>query len=113
MGKSKLLVGTQLMAFAIHLFGCHIFFKYYELDIYGAGAANFLTNSVIFCVNRFKLNREMDIKAATTGISIFDKSVREDMGQYMKIGVPNMLTLFIELASYDSNILIVGYIGVA
>lgn len=45
-------------------------------------------------------------------VSIFDPKVRQDLGGYLKIGLPNMITLIVEYISYEVTIIYLGQIGI-
>lgn len=62
-------------------------------------------------MNEWKTRAERDLDSLNQ-VSIFDSNVYRDFDEYLKIGIPNALTIFMEFSSYEIMILFVGYLGV-
>lgn len=104
-------MNTQVYGLIMHISLSYLFITKWNLGVAGTGLATFLSNLFIFVVNEYKTQAELDI-AELNEVSIFDKNVCRDFDEYLKIGIPNALTIFMEFSSYEIMILFVGYLGV-
>ena len=82
-----------------------------ELGIVGTALATFFSNLYIFVVNELKTKAQTDLTELNKA-SILDAKVYCNFAEYLRIGVPNMLTIFMEFTSYEIMVLLVGYLGV-
>jgi len=102
---------TQAWGLLMHIGFSFLFVTYLKFGIMGTALATFFSNLFIFVVNEMKTKAQEDL-IELTSVRITDPNVNRDFYEYLKIGIPNMLTLFMEFASYEIMILLVGYLGV-
>lgn len=111
MDRAKLILGTQSTAILFHIVFNYLFVKVWPLHLIGCSIATTLTYTYIYFVNRWKLRNQNELRDAMR-VSILDPKVWYDIGTYISIGLPNMITLIIEFISYEVTIIYLGQIGI-
>jgi len=95
----------------MHIALSFLLVTYFELDVAGTALATLFSNLFIFITNEVKTHAQEDLQEINE-VSIRNRKVYRDFDEYLKIGVPNALTIFMEFSSYEVMILFVGYLGV-
>lgn len=95
----------------LHVFLNYLLISVFGLELVGCAVATFVTYSFIFLVNCAKLKGQSDIKQALE-VKLFSKQVRNNLWDYVCVGLPGMFTLIIEFISYEITVIFMGQIGV-
>jgi len=104
-------MSTQFWGLLMHVALSYLFVFYSEFGVTGTALATFFSNLFIFLVNEARTLAETDL-SEVNATRFFDRNVHRNFGDYLRIGIPNMLVIFIEFTSYEIMVLLVGYLGV-
>lgn len=77
----------------------------------GLALASFMTNVTIWIINQILMSRQSEFEEALA-VSLFDPQVRENIGSYLMIGVPNMTIILLDWMCFQASSLMAGVIGV-
>ena len=93
----------------VHVFWCYLFVTVYEMDIYGVSLASFITYSSICAAVNIYAYMLKDIEEAwfRPGWETFN-----NLGIFMKLSIPSMLMLCLEMWTFEILTLFAGYISV-
>jgi Na+-driven multidrug efflux pump len=111
MGKSNLQMNTQMLCSVVHVAGTWFLVGYMELSIKGLAISSFITNAFAFVHNHHYITSEADLQDALK-VSMMDLSVRQNIGTYIKTGLPNALIILIDWSCFECSSMIAGLIGV-
>ena len=107
MGLSERQMNTQIAVTFFHILWNILFVTYLELGIVGTGISSLLTNILGFFINCYLTSKSEEIEEANS-VSIFDKRVIENMGIYLKIGLPNVAILMLDWTCFEVSSLMAG-----
>ena len=111
MGKANLQLYTQLICTVSHTSTCWLLVTHLEMGIRGLTIASFITNLAIFVINHFMMAMQVEFEESLT-VSFFDPQVRENIGSYLMIGLPNMTIILLDWMCFQASSLMAGVIGV-
>jgi len=95
----------------LHVLWNILFVTYLDLGIVGTGISSFLTNLLGLTINCVLTSYKKELVDANS-VSIFDYRVYENMGIYLKIGLPNVVILMLDWTCFEASSLMAGYLGV-
>jgi Na+-driven multidrug efflux pump len=93
MGKTKIPMVTTSCAMILHPLWCYLFIVKMNLSISGAGLANTLTYIIFLTSNLIYTWCLPDIQQA---VFMPDKRTFEDLGQFLKLGIPGVMMLCLD-----------------
>jgi Na+-driven multidrug efflux pump len=82
-----------------------------DQGVIGTGIAACLTNAFILAGNIHVTNIQPSLKEALD-VKLFDPKVFENIYQYLQIGFPSMVIMFLDWTSFQILSMLSGYIGV-
>ena len=94
-----------------HTITCYLFVTYLDMGVRGLAVASFLSNLTILTLNHFMIVSQKEFEESLT-VSFFDEQVRENVGSYLMIGLPNMTIILLDWMCFQASSLMAGVIGV-
>ena len=108
-GQSKVPMICQGVGIGLHGAFCYVFIKVMELEIQGVALAWAASNAIILVSLHIYTFRVPEIKGALVCPS---KDVFKNLGEFLKLSVPCILSIASEFWAWEIMNLIVGYVGV-
>mmetsp|Transcript_40700 Transcript_40700/g.62113 ORF Transcript_40700/g.62113 Transcript_40700/m.62113 type:complete len:483 (+) Transcript_40700:431-1879(+) len=109
--KNSIPVWVQLCTTLMHLGWCQLFIVRLEMNEYGAAIATNITYLLNMLISDI-LIRLMARSTFQDMVFWYDRSVYEDVGTFLRIGVPGMLMLCFEWWAFELLAIFTGLLGV-
>jgi hypothetical protein len=81
-----------------------------EFGVIGAAISLFLTNLVIYTIQRYKISQISELKEANS-VRLCDARNVQNMFQYLKLAVQSFLFTIIEWSAHDALTIMAGILG--
>jgi multidrug resistance protein, MATE family len=107
--KSHITMITQLVCTALHVFWCHLFVVKLGMGVTGASLAiciTYASNFLALLFYTFVLDRE------ERQIWTMTRQAFKDWGSYLKLGVPGILMIMMDIWCYEIITLEAGYLKI-
>ena len=102
-------VVIQCSAIPLHIISCYYFVNYYAKSFYGVCYAVTLTDLIIFIAMTIYSSYLKDIKEAWF---VPNMDTLKGWGQYLGLGLPGCLMVFLEFFVYEGLVVMAGLIGI-
>lgn len=109
LGKAHVVMYTMMVTSALHLVWCYLLTFYWTFDIEGVALATCLTLFLNFSIVTIYSKRDKDVSKS---FFFFTKESFEELGSYLKIGIPSCAMLCLEWWSFEVLAIMAGYISV-
>lgn len=100
---------TMILTSFLHLVWCYLLTKVWTFDVVGVSLATLITFFLNFAIITLYCRNDKEIKKS---FFFFTKESFEDLGEYLKIGIPSCCMLCLEWWSFEVLALMAGYISV-
>ena len=100
---------TMIITSSMHFIWCYLFVFVWQWDILGVSIATFITYFLNFAVITIYCRTNKEVKKS---FFFFTKESFQELGPYLKIGIPSTTMLCMEWWSFEVLAIMAGYISV-
>lgn len=100
---------VMVLTSALHIAWCVLLTSYWKLDVVGVSLATLITYFLNFALITAYSKYDRDVRKS---FFFFTKESFEELGDYLRIGVPSCCMLCLEWWSFEVLALMAGYISV-
>lgn len=109
LNKAHIVMYVMVVTSALHLVWCWLLTQYYTLDVIGVSLATLITYFLNFALITAYSRYDKEVRKS---FFFFTKESFEELGDYLRIGIPSCCMLCLEWWSFEVLALMAGYISV-
>ena len=110
-GKSDICMYCQMISPFIHVVVCYVLAIKLEYGVIGIGISGFITNFSVYKLQNYYM-RNLELIKEANEVTMWDPRNRQNLKEYLKLGIPSMLFIIIEWSVFDISTIIAGYFGI-